>query len=716
MRDIPAGLATHIQGEVLSLARCLTIKRNDGVIKRLTSHDVSLTVNGETFKAGVALEFTAIESSDNLSVDNAEITIGLDGTIMIEDDFTSGLYDGVSFELFLVNWEDTSQGAIYLKRGTFGDIEIVSGLAAKVQLRGLTQALQRPIVEKYSPTCRVALGGKKCGVVNTPLRVRRPNQKVKTFDWYLVPDANVTTPSLTNLSFESAVLTTGWFVQIGSSWSRSNTHTAYSGSYYAEGGAGSVGQEHILYRDMTTASLGMSNTDVDDGDFSFDVSVQIMSTSSAFQNSARVYIEQRDAAGEVIQRDETELYQPAYLEWEGVGVTAFVRPGARSIRLGLVNRIDEGSSGYIAFDDVKVQYFTNVMSTWNSKQFRTMKLPAYAASERLVDLDFEDDGAVANTNDDTNITGLTFTTSDYWKVIASSGALSPVGGSYFLSGGNDGSATPNSVYHASFVANMPTATSANVSAGWYYAELQSRVARTDSDSEARLLIQFKNAGGTVLGSADTGYFSPNFEAWGLYRTFMRVPANTATIVGHLYVRSGSGGSSAGIAFDNARLVCFPTAYEHDADSEYGNLSRTIPSFDFGSNEYTVDGDAIVQARSPVFAYSTVTAVTDGRTFEASGISETAELFYSGKVTWLSGNNAGKSSYVRVWNNTSKIVKLYDSLPNAIQTGDKFVYAKGCDKTITRCAETFGNAHNFRGEPYIPGPSKVIEYLTTTTST
>jgi hypothetical protein len=345
-----------------------------------------------------------------------------------------------------------------------------------------------------------------------------------------------------------------------------------------------------------------------------------------------------------------------------------------------------------------------------------MKIPAYAASERLVDLDFEDDGAVANTNDDADITGLTFTTSDYWKVISSSGALSPVGGSYFLAGGNDGSTTPNSVYHASFTVNMPTATAANVSNGWYYAELNSYVARTDSDSEARLLIEFRNSGGSVIDSVDTGYFAPAFEAWGLERAFLKVPSGTATIRGHIYARSGSSGSSAGVAFDNTRLVCFPTAYEHDSDAEYGNLARTIPTYDFGSNDYTVDGDAIVQARTPVFAYSAVTGVTDARTFEASSISETVELFYSGKLTWISGNNAGRSSYVRVWNNSTKVVKMYDSLPNAIQVGDKFVYAKGCDKTITRCAETFGNAHNFRGEPYIPGPSKVIEYLTTTTST
>lgn len=713
MRSIPTAFQTHLDGEVTSITRCFKAMRKDGVVVRLTTHDVDLVINGDTYYAGVPMEFSAIESTDTLSVDNAEVTLGIDGEIIVESDLNEGLYDGIDFELFLVNWEDLGDGIVYLKRGTFGDIELISGLSAKIQLRGLTQALQRPIVEKYSPTCRVALGGKKCGVINSPVRIRRPNQKVKTFDWFLVPYANTTAVTGTNLSFESTVLTTGWFVPTGSSWTRNNVLTAYDGTYYAESGSGSVGQEHIIYRDFTTAAMGMTNADVDDGDFSFDVNVQIAGTSSSFSNTVKIYIEQYNSLGVTIQRDESELYTPAYNEWQGVGLTSFVRPGCRTIRVGFINRINEGSAGYIALDDVNIQYLENVMGTWNSKQFRTMKIPAYASSERLVDLSFEDDGAVANTNDSANITGLTFSTGDYWKVIASSGALSPYTGSYFLAGGNDGSGVQQT-YHAYVSEDMIDATASNIADGWYYAEVQARVALTNTGSTARLVIECRNAGGSVIDSYDTGYFTPALESWGVYRAYMKVPTGTATIRGHIYAKSQSGSSNAEVAFDSLRVVCFPTAYEHESDEEYGNLAGTSPSFSYTTNDYTVDGDVIVQARAPVFAYGTVSSATDRRVFNASAISETAELFYSGKITWLSGNNAGRTSYVRIWDNTTKVVKLYDYLPNAIQTGDKFIYAKGCDKTIARCADTFGNAHNFRGEPYLPGPSKVIEFLTATT--
>lgn len=716
MRNVPGALQTHIEGEVISLTRCFKVTRSDGVVLRLTTHDVDITVNGDVYKSGVAIEFSAIESTDTLAVDNAEVTLGIDGTIITEDDLNNGVYDAAPFELFLVNWESVSDGVVSLKRGTFGDIEITKGLSTKIQLRGLTQSLQRPIVEKYSPTCRVALGGKKCGVINTPVRIRRPNQKVKTFDWFLVPDANITTPSFSNLSFESVVITDGWFIPSGSSWSRNSALTAYSGTYYAEAGSGSPGEEHTIYKEFTTASISMSNTDVDDGDFSIDTSFQIIGTSASFSNNVKVYVEQYNSAGDTIYRTESETYTPVYNEWEGVGVTAFIVPGCRTIRVGITATIIEGSAAYIGVDSVAIRYFTNVMSTWASKQFRVMKLPAYSGSDLLFSSSFEDEGAVSNTNNDANIPDLTFTTADYWKVIASSGALTPVSGSYFLAGGNDGSSTPNSVYHAYVDETMVTATADDVTNGWYYAELQSRVARIDSDSTARLVLEFRNSGGGTISSHDTGYFTPAFEDWGVYRAFLRVPSGTATIRAHIYARSGASSSSAGIAFDVMRVACFATAYEHDDDAEYGNLSRSLPTYDYTTNNYSVDGDAIVQARAPVFAYGSVTAVTDKRVFSSSGISETAALFYSGKITWLSGNNAGRSSYVRIWDDTTKVVKLYDALPNTIQVGDKFVYAKGCDKTIDRCADTFGNAHNFRGEPYLPGPSKVIEFLTASTET
>ena len=35
--------------------------------------------------------------------------------------------------------------------------------------------------------------------------------------------------------------------------------------------------------------------------------------------------------------------------------------------------------------------------------------------------------------------------------------------------------------------------------------------------------------------------------------------------------------------------------------------------------------------------------------------------------------------------------------------------EGCDKSIATCAARFGNALNFRGEPYLPGVDLLTRY-------
>lgn len=720
MRTIPVALQTHIQGEVLSLTRCLKITKNDGTLVRLTTHDANLTVGGDVYLAGVALDISAIQSTDALTVDNAEITIGIDGEIIVQSDFDSGLYDNAPFELFIVNWEDTGDGVIPLKRGTLGDIEIADALSVKVQLRGLTQSLQRPIVERYSPTCRVALGSKRCGVVNTPNKVRRDRQKVKTYDWFLVPADNVSTHTVSNAGFETAALA-GWTIPAGSAFSRENTFTAASGTYYAEGGSGATGAELVAYQDFTNVDLSLSSTDIDDGDYSVDFAIQIAATSNTFENAGKVYVEQYNSLGQTLRRDESEYVVPEFQQWQGIGVTAFVVPGCRTIRVGFINRIDQGSAGYVAFDAAALRTWTNEASTWDDRVFRTVRIPAYSSSEvfSYTNANFEA-GAVSNTNVGDAITGWTIpSTDDYWRVVASVSGLTPQSGGLFLFGGDDGSGDANVVYEVRqqvTLANGGTlaseATPANIAAGWYYTELRAYSARNDSDSEVRAVVGFYNAAGTLISSLDTGYFLPTEDSWGLTTLGGTAPAGTNSIRTTLYARSGAGGSAANAGWDNVKLYFTPTAYEGDADEEWGKLGSSQPTYDYDSNAYTKDGQAVVQARPLPFAYSTVTSVISQRVFEANSISSTPALLYSGKITWLSGNNAGKNSYIRIWDNSSKVVKIYDELVGEIEVGDKFVYARGCDKTIDRCADTFGNAHNFRGEPYLPGPSKVIEFLTT----
>jgi len=47
-------------------------------------------------------------------------------------------------------------------------------------------------------------------------------------------------------------------------------------------------------------------------------------------------------------------------------------------------------------------------------------------------------------------------------------------------------------------------------------------------------------------------------------------------------------------------------------------------------------------------------------------------------------------------------------PYTVAIGDTYSMVAGCDKSISTCINRFGNAVNFRGEPYLPGIDKIIQ--------
>lgn len=731
MRNIPAALQTILLNEVISLAKCLKITKSDGSVVRLTQHDLDLNVGGDVYFAGIPLDISAIASTDTLSVDNAEIKVGLDDArnIIVTTEFEDGLYDKAPFELFLTNWEDTTMGVIYLKRGELGDITFVDKTMVQIQLRGLTQSLQRAVVEKYSPTCRVNLGGVKCGAVNSPTRIRRPYQKVKTFDWFLIPTANVTDAVVTNSGFESdgAVANgtsgiTGWTYAPGSYWKTNNAISLLEGSYYLEGGndglGSGTGTTFTLYKTVTTAALGMSNGNVDAGDFSIDFSSLIAATNVSFNNTGRVFIEQLDTNGRTLKLESTAWITPDFDDWQGIGVTSFVVPGTRSIKYGFQARKSEGASATVAFDMSHLRFWLNQMDTWNGAVFRTMRIPTLDGFERKnpANPSFEIGGA--HPNGTSGITSWTYGAGSYWLTEPSDTGFVPIDGGFILRGGDNATTTPHQVYSLSQIIPIVTGgtpyTPDDITNGWYAGLFRIDVGLTDNTASVRITLEFLNAANASLVTYDTGYRTGfGIGAWQeLDISGVAVTGTTKARV-TIYTKSGAATSNAGAVFDNAEFHWLVTAYaKNPSDPEYAHLGPPAVEADYlyTFNAYTFDSTVIVQARTPIFNYAAVTSTVDNRTFHATAISQDAAKMYSGKITWLSGNNAGKTSFVRIWDDTGKQAKLYAELRADIQVGDKFIWARGCDKTLPSCFD-IGNVTNMRAEPYLPGPTKVIEFMT-----
>lgn len=163
MKNISAGLQSHLSGEVLTLATCWKLTRRDGEIFGFTDHDRALTVGGVAYEARAGFTPTAVVASAALNVDNMDIEGMLDSAFITEADVLAGLYDFAEIEIFQVNYANLSQGSVFLRRGWLGEITLRNQRFV-AELRGLTQKLSQHIGDFYSPACRAELGDGRCQV------------------------------------------------------------------------------------------------------------------------------------------------------------------------------------------------------------------------------------------------------------------------------------------------------------------------------------------------------------------------------------------------------------------------------------------------------------------------------------------------------------------------------------------------------------------------
>ena len=81
-------------------------------------------------------------------------------------------------------------------------------------------------------------------------------------------------------------------------------------------------------------------------------------------------------------------------------------------------------------------------------------------------------------------------------------------------------------------------------------------------------------------------------------------------------------------------------------------------------------------------------------------------FDFGKLTWLTGDNAGLSMEVKQYMPGQLTLAL--PMPYPIQIGDVYEVHPGCDKQLATCIGKFDNVANFRGEPYVPGTDRIAQ--------
>lgn len=186
MRIISPDLETHFAGGLTTLATCWRLIREDGVVFGFTDHDQPLTFESVDYDSIAGFTPTTVESKSNMSVDNLDMEGQTFPSKITESDLLSGLYDYAEIEIFLVNYEDLTQGRLVVKRGKLGEVSI-SGQMFQAEVRGLTQYLSQTIGQVFSPSCRAILGDSRCKValarctVSTIVAEVTNNQTFKAF-------------------------------------------------------------------------------------------------------------------------------------------------------------------------------------------------------------------------------------------------------------------------------------------------------------------------------------------------------------------------------------------------------------------------------------------------------------------------------------------------------------------------------------------------------
>lgn len=167
-KSITSGMRTHLDETTTSLCSLWRVTRRDTVEFFFTDHDEDLVFEGNTYKAAVGYDRTALSNSSTLAVDNQDIKGIFNSDDITEDDLRAGLFNYAEIRVSTVNWQDLSLGEIKLQRGTLGEVIVIPQGNFQVELRSLTQSLSQTIGSIYTSECRTDIGSPKCKIPIRP--------------------------------------------------------------------------------------------------------------------------------------------------------------------------------------------------------------------------------------------------------------------------------------------------------------------------------------------------------------------------------------------------------------------------------------------------------------------------------------------------------------------------------------------------------------------
>jgi len=146
---------------VVHPAWCWYLKLTDGTEMGFTSHDKNITYNNVLYEAATGFVPSAVETSNNMAVDNLEVQGFLNSDRITSHDLMSGRYDMAEVWVYILNWADLGKLPLIVRRGMLGEVKH-SKQSFTADLRGLLDAYQAKAGKIYQKICRAHFGDSKC--------------------------------------------------------------------------------------------------------------------------------------------------------------------------------------------------------------------------------------------------------------------------------------------------------------------------------------------------------------------------------------------------------------------------------------------------------------------------------------------------------------------------------------------------------------------------
>jgi uncharacterized phage protein (TIGR02218 family) len=166
MRSLSVALQEHLAGECTSLATCWKVTFSDGTVAGFTDHDIDLLIDDVRYLAATGFTASNVDTKAALNVDNLDLQGMLSSPTITEGELVAGRWDHAAIEVFQVNWQALDDGRLNQRKGRLGEVNI-AGSVFKAEMRGMMQALQQPLGEVYSASCKADLYDARCTVPET---------------------------------------------------------------------------------------------------------------------------------------------------------------------------------------------------------------------------------------------------------------------------------------------------------------------------------------------------------------------------------------------------------------------------------------------------------------------------------------------------------------------------------------------------------------------